>query len=165
MTGDGLEIRLFEGDPKRFIHLLLIGDESEEMIERYLFRCRVAVGYADGEAVAVCAFTREGERLIEIKNLAVAEGYRRRGFGRGMLDFVERLNAGCRFQLGTGETPSTLRFYFGCGYRLSHRVKDFFTDNYPYPIVEEGVTLRDMLYLVKEPGLQSVDRQFGECRR
>lgn len=67
-----------------------------------------------------------------------------------MLRFVEALYPGKTIILGTGETPSTLRFYKSCGYRVSHIVPDFFSDNYPYPIIEEGVRLRDMVYLAKQ---------------
>ena len=86
---------------------------------------------------------------MEVKNLAVYPECRRKGYGRSLLEFVEKRYADCAFQLGTGETPSVLRFYERCGYRYSHRVPDFFTDNYDHPIVEEGVLLRDMLYFEK----------------
>jgi hypothetical protein len=52
--------------------------------------------------------------------------------------------------VGTGETPSILRFYKNCGFEYSHRVKDFFTDNYDHPIIEEGVRLADMVYFSKK---------------
>ena len=50
---------------------------------------------------------------------------------------------------GRETPPSTLRFYKSCGFTYSHRIPDFFTDNYPDPIIEEGVRLRDMIYLKK----------------
>ncbi len=43
--------------------------------------------------------------------------------------------------------PGILRFYHKSGFRASHRVKDFFTDNDDKTIIEEGVQLRDMVYL------------------
>lgn len=33
------------------------------------------------------------------------------------------------------------------GFKYSHRIKNFFTDNYDHPIVEEGILLEDMVYL------------------
>lgn len=87
---------------------------------------------------------------VEVKNLAVEPDFRGRGIGRSMLEYIENMNRGKVIILGTGETPSTLRFYNSCGYFYSHRVPDFFIDNYPEPIVEEGVTLRDMIYLKKD---------------
>lgn len=131
--------------------LLLIGDESEEMIARYLPGGTVYVAKLDGKIVAVCVVVELDNDWVEIKNLAVLPNHRRQGIGRSMLEFAESQHPRKKFRLGTGETPSTLRFYDSCGYRYSHRIKRFFTDNYDHPIVEEGVTLRDMLYLVKAP--------------
>lgn len=144
-----LAIERVDSDKRAYMHLLLIGDESEPMIGRYLDRGTLYVGRLGEQAVAVCMTTDEGPGLIEVKNLAVLPDYRRRGIGRAMLLHVERMHPGMTLTLGTGETPSTLRFYRSCGYRFSHRVPGFFTDHYPSPIVEEGVTLRDMVYLVK----------------
>ncbi len=140
------------GEKRRHMPLLLLGDESREMIERYLDRGRMFALYAGGEAAAECVVTDEGGGVLEIKNLAVAPEFRRRGYGRALVEFVAREFAGGFRTLtaGTGESPMTVPFYEKCGFSYSHRVKDFFTDNYPGPIVEGGVTLRDMVYFKLE---------------
>ncbi|MCG8642461.1 MAG: GNAT family N-acetyltransferase, partial [Desulfobacterales bacterium] len=51
--------------------------------------------------------------------------------------------------VGTGDIPWILQFYQKNGFRSSHRVKDFFTDNYDHPMFEDGVQLVDMVYLSK----------------
>lgn len=133
----------------RFMPLLLVGDESEPMVRRYLGRCTLYVGYIGETAVAVCATTDESEGVTEVKNLAVLQELRRQGIGRAMLGHAERQNKGKTVILGTGETPSTQRFYRSCGYSVSGRIAGFFKDNYPEPIVEEGITLCDMIYFEK----------------
>ena len=144
-----LTIKEVSSDKRRFIDLLLIGDEQVDMVERYLNDCRLFIGYIGSEPAACCAVLEEPGNIVEIKNLAVEAPSRCRGIGRRMLRHVESLYRGTTIILGTGETPSTLRFYKNCGYEYSHSVRDFFTDHYDHPIVEEGVTLRDMVYLKK----------------
>ena len=145
-----LVIRKVEDDKRDFIDLLLIGDESEDMIMRYLDRGSLYVSSIDNKDVAVIVTVENDNGSVEIKNLAVDAAFRRRGIGRRMLEYVENLYPDKKIILGTGETPSTLRFYRSCGYRYFHRIPNFFTDNYPNPIVEEDVTLRDMVYLYKD---------------
>lgn len=134
---------------RRYMPLLLIGDESEDMVEKYLDRGRLFVGMIGDDTVAVTVVTEETDGWVEVRNLAVDSEFRRRGIGHAMLAHVESLYPGHDIRLGTGETPSTLRFYKSCGYRISHTIPDFFTDNYDHPIIEEGVMLRDMIYLSK----------------
>lgn len=158
MMTETLQIRQIDDANKfQFISLLLIGDESEKMIGRYVDRGTLYAGYIGETAVAVCLTTDEGAGVVEVKNLAVRHEFRRRGIGRRMLAYIESINSGMTIQLGTGETPSTLRFYESCGYVYSHRIHDFFSDNYPAPIIEEGITLTDMIYLAKKAGHQSAD--------
>lgn len=145
-----LKIDKFHNDLRRFMPLLLIGDESEKMIERYIDRGTLYASFIDEEAVAVCLTTIEDNGMIEIKNLAVVPEHRKKGIGRTMLAHIENVNKGRTIILGTGETPSTLRFYEACGYRRSHIVHNFFKDNYDIPIIEEGVELCDMIYFTKD---------------
>ena len=144
-----LRIEAISVGKQRFLPLLLVGDESEEMIGRYLGRSVLYVAFSGDTPVAVCAVTDEGPGLVEVKNLAVDAAWRRRGIGRAMLAHVEHEYAGSDIVLGTGETPSTLRFYRSCGFVETHRIPDFFTTHYATTIVEEGITLRDMIRLRK----------------
>lgn len=137
------------GDRKQFLPLLLIGDESETMINRYIGQGNLYAGFLGGEPIAVVMTVCIDSTTVEVKNLAVADGFRRQGYGRRMLRHIGNRYPGKTIVLGTGETPSTLRFYKSCGFTYSHRIPDFFTDNYPDPIIEEGVRLRDMIYLKK----------------
>ena len=145
-----LVIRKVEDDKQEFMDLLLIGDGSVDMIVRYLEPGSLHVGSMDNKDIAVIVTVENNDGSVEIKNLAVDAAFRRRGIGRKMLEYVEKLYPDKRVILGTGETPSTLRFYRSCGYRYFHRIPNFFTDNYSNPIVEEEVTLRDMVYLYKD---------------
>ena len=72
-------------DKKRYLALLLSGDEQEYMIDRYIDRGDMFVGIVDGNVAVVCVVTREAEFMAEVKNIAVAPEYRRMGYGRAML--------------------------------------------------------------------------------
>ena len=52
--------------------------------------------------------------------------------------------------VGTGDVPSSLSFYQKCGFAESHRIHNFFTDNYDHPMFEDGKQLVDMVYLKRE---------------
>lgn len=56
-------------DKKEFLELLLLADEQESMIDRYLERGDMFVLYDDG-LKACCVVTCEGEGIYEIKNIA-----------------------------------------------------------------------------------------------
>lgn len=149
-TVDNFTIIETYSNKKQYLPLLLIGDESESMIDRYLDSGSLYVGLLNGKPIAVCVIVNLDSDTVEIKNLAVETEYRKHGYGRRMLEYVESQHPNKIIILGTGETPSTLRFYKSCGYSYSHRVPNFFTDNYPTPIIEEGITLCDMIYLEKQ---------------
>lgn len=144
-------IRLIAQNKKRYLPLLLLGDEQEDMIDRYLDRGTLYLLEEDGAAKCVCVLTEEGGGVLEVKNLATAPDCQRQGYGKAMLDFVAQTYRGrytC-LQVGTGESPLTLPFYEKCGFVFSHRVSGFFTQNYDHPIWEAGVQLVDMIYLKK----------------
>ena len=136
---------------KDYLPLLLLGDEQESMIDRYLERGTLYLWQVEQEVQGVCLVTDEGDGVLELKNIAVAPAFQRQGIGRAMIEaLVQRYRGSYRMlQAGTGEVPSTMGFYQSCGFTLSHRVKDFFLQ-YDHPIVEDGVQLRDMVYFRRE---------------
>ena len=136
---------------KQFLDLLLLADEQESMIDKYLERGEMFALYDDG-LKAISVVTCEGEGIYEIKNIAVCPSSQRKGYGKRLVDYLFGYYQGrCSVMLvGTGDTPSTLSFYEHCGFRISHRLKNFFTDNYDHPIYEDGKLLTDMVYLRKD---------------
>ena len=144
-----MEIVLIDSQKKRFLDLLLIGDEQESMIDRYLERGDMFVLYDNG-VKAVCVVTKEDTDIYEIKNISVYPEYHRRGYGRRLIEYIAGYYDDCSVLLaGTGDFPSTVLFYESCGFEYSHCVKNFFTDNYDHPMYENGVLLKDMIYMKK----------------
>jgi len=147
-----MEFQTISDSKRRFLPLLLLGDEQEDMIERYLDRGTLWALYDGGVLRCVCVVTEEGGGDFEIKNLAVAPESQRQGYGRAMVEEVARRcrGRGRRLLAGTGDSPLTVPFYEACGFRESHRVRDFFTENYDHPIYEAGRRLTDMVVFVRD---------------
>lgn len=143
-----MEIIEISNYKKRYLPLLLLGDEQESMIDRYLERGRLFI-CAPLDPIAVCVVTDEGEGVLEIKNLAVRKDMQGQGIGRAMIEYVATHAAGGfhTLQVGTGDSPATLPFYERCGFARHHIIKGFFTTHYDHPIIEEGVQLVDMVVL------------------
>ncbi|MBU5451301.1 GNAT family N-acetyltransferase [Acetivibrio sp. MSJd-27] len=145
-----MKIREVNDNKKQFISLLLLADEQENMVERYLEKGTMYV-LEDNEVKAECVVTDEGNGILEIKNIAVVPKYQGKGYGKMLLDFIACKYAGSYsvLQVGTGDSPLTIPFYEKCGFVRSHIVPRFFTDNYDHPIYESGIQLVDMVYLQK----------------
>lgn len=146
-------------DKKRYLELLLLGDEQESMIDRYLEKGDMYVLQEEGKAAGVCVVIAESEEILELKNIAVAPEYQHQGWGKRMIDFLEQTYAGSFriLQAGTGDVPATVLFYEACGFHRAHVIPDFFIRNYDHPIFECGKQLKDMVYFQKE-----IDVRKGE---
>ena len=145
-----MTIQKITQDKKQFLPLLLLADESEEMIDNYLERGDMFV-LDDNGVKAECVVTREADGVYELKNIAVLPQEQKKGYGKRLVDFVLAYYPDCRQMfVGTGDCDSILRFYRRCGFAESHRVPNFFIDNYDHPMFEEGKQLIDMVYLKLE---------------
>lgn len=136
---------------KQYIDLLLLADESESMIDHYLERGDMFV--IDDEGVkAVCVITDETEGVCELKNIAVVPEFHRQGYGKKLINHLVNHYSGqySSMIVGTGDVPSAVGFYQSCGFEFSHRIANFFTDNYGHQMFEDGVLLKDMIYLKRK---------------
>lgn len=136
---------------KQYLDLLLLADEQESMIDLYLNRGEMFV-LEDNGVKAVCVVTDEGNGVCELKNIAVVPDAQRQGYGKNLINYLINHYSGKYVKLivGTGDVPSALGFYESCGFSYSHRVENFFTDNYDHPMIEDGILLKDMVYLSRK---------------
>ncbi|HPJ77577.1 MAG TPA: GNAT family N-acetyltransferase [Prolixibacteraceae bacterium] len=146
-----VEIRKITENKKRFLDLLLLADEQENMIDKYLPDGDLFALY-DGDLKSVCVVAPINSETCELKNIATYEKYQGKGYGRALINFISDFYKNeCKTMLvGTGETPAILSFYESCGFKIAYRVKNFFTDHYDHPIFEDGIQLIDMVYLKKK---------------
>ena len=146
-----MKIIPIDHDKKRFLDLLLLGDEQESMIDRYLERGTMFAVY-DPDVRGVCVVTDEGDGVLELKNIAVSPEFQHHGYGRKMIAFLEGSYRGSYqvLRVGTGDSILTLPFYEKCGFREVYRIEGFFMENYDHPILEAGKQLVDMVVLEKQ---------------
>lgn len=98
------------GTKKEYIALLLLADEQENMIDKYLENGEMFVLDDDG-VKAECVVTKEADGIYELKNLAVLPNYKRRGYGKSLIEYLFAHYSGCSVMfVGTGDCNSILSF-------------------------------------------------------
>ena len=146
-----MKIEKITDNKKQFLDLLLLADEQENMIDKYLANGDMFALF-DDDLKSICVVTAIDNKTCELKNIATYKKYQSKGYGKALIKFIFDFykNNYKTMLVGTGETPTILSFYESCGFKKSYRIKNFFTDNYDHPMFEDGIQLIDMVYLKKE---------------
>lgn len=146
-----MQIKEITANKTDYTDILLIGDEDENMISKYIEQSTVFALYVNDVLTSVCAVITTDNETIEIKNLATYPEYQNKGYASALIDFVcNKYKTEFKYLiLGTGENNKTLSFYKKRGFKETHRLKNFFIENYSHPIFEGGKQLKDMIYLKK----------------
>lgn len=85
--------------------LLLLADEQEDMIDKYLERGEMFV-LEDNGIKAECVITKEEDGIYELKNIAVVPEYHRKGYGKRLIEFLFANYSECKvLYVGTGDCP------------------------------------------------------------
>ena len=95
--------------------------------------------------------SRESDDVCELKNIATYEKWNGKGYGSKLLEHIFSHYRGkyAAMLVGTGDITWILQFYQKNGFKISHRIPNFFTDNYDHPIFDNDIQLVDMVYLCK----------------
>jgi GNAT superfamily N-acetyltransferase len=152
-----MQIKIIHENKKQFLDLLLLADESEEMIDKYLERGDLFALYDDdvhaGARIlkSVCVVTQESGDVCELKNIATYEKYHGKGYGSKLISYISEYykDKYATIIVGTGDVPRALRFYEKNDFCISHRIKNFFIENYDHAMFDGDVQLVDMVYLSK----------------
>ncbi|MFV3304986.1 GNAT family N-acetyltransferase [Pseudomonas sp. NY15181] len=131
--------------------LLLSADPCRDQIARYLPQSRVLALADAGVVRGVLTLTARSWGVIEITNLAVEEEWQGRGLGRRLLEAAidsARSAGALRLDICTGNSSlAQLGLYQRMGFRIASVEHDYFSLNYPEPIIENGIHCRDRLRL------------------
>ncbi|CAH0283292.1 GNAT family N-acetyltransferase [Chryseobacterium sp. Bi04] len=131
--------------------LLLLADETVEAIDRYIFKSDIYLLQNGVEDIAVMALYKNSNTELEIKNIAVVESYRSKGIGSILMNKAKEIAKEHDYKtltVGTSDTGfQQIRFYEKNGFIKKGILRDFFIENYPDPIYENGLQMRDMVLL------------------
>ena len=141
----------------RYMPLFYVADDSEAEIQSsYQSGDLYALDDAEGNPAAIVLAIALSGGEVELKTVAVAPTLQRQGIGRELLGAV----LGRLEQLGTrrvivGTSTSNtgaLAFYQRAGFRMWKVERDFFSParGYPSGLEENGIPVRDMLWLDRE---------------
>ena len=131
--------------------LLLLADPSEEQVMSYALKGECYVAVEAGEVVGVYVLLQKDEHTAEIMNVAVSEPKQGKGLGKKLilhaLEVAKSLGVK-KVEIGTGNSSiGQLALYEKCGFQKTGIIENFFIDNYPEPIFENGIQCRDMVRL------------------
>ena len=84
---DCMRVTEVEEKKKQYLPLLLLADEQEDMIDRYLERGTMYVLEDDG-LCCECVVTDEGDGVLEIKNIATLPERQRKGYAGRLIEFL-----------------------------------------------------------------------------
>jgi GNAT superfamily N-acetyltransferase len=161
-SGD-VRVEPYTGSRDDLRGLFELAEDSPARLDCYLHAGRVLVARAGEEVIGHLQLV-DGDRrgVVEIKNMAVREGWQGRGVGarlvRAAVDLVAA-QAGSTVLVATASADvGSLRFYQRRGFRMRWIEPDAFTPatGYPAGLLVDGIGVRDRVWLDHQ-----VDRSPG----
>ena len=146
-----MEIKMIHKNKKDFMDLLLLADEQEDMIEKYLDRGTLFALY-DNDLKSICVVTDEGDGNFELQSLATYKQFQGKGYATRLVKHIFEYykDKGTTMYVGTGDVPLTVNFYEHCGFTFSYRLENYFIEHYREPMFEDGIQLKDKVYFQKD---------------
>lgn len=133
--------------------LLLDADPSMDAIAKYLPSSETYVALLQERIVALFVLYPIDTNTMEIKNIAVEEQLQNKGIGKLLLNKAAQiaLDKGAKsLIIGTSNASiAQLYLYQKAGFEITGIKHNFFLDNYPEPIFENGIRCMHMLMLTK----------------
>ena len=133
--------------------LLLDADPSKDAVAKYLDLSEIYIALLKGKVIATFVLYPLDADTIEIKNIAVDENLQGRGIGKLLLHHATQIaiSKGTKnLVIGTANSSiAQLYLYQKTGFEITSIKHNFFIDNYPEPLFENGIQCKHMLMLTK----------------
>jgi len=150
----GVRIEPYTGSREDLRSLFQLAEDSPTQLDSYLHAGRVLVAVLGEEVIGHLQLV-DGDRpgVVEIRNMAVREGWQGRGVGarlvRSAIDLVASQAVSTVLVATASADVGNLRFYQRQGFRMCSIERDAFTPatGYPAGLVIDGIGLRDRVWL------------------
>lgn len=147
-------IRKLQPDEPFPMELLLLADESLELVEEYIQRGQCFVAELDQMIIGEYVLLPTRPATVELVNIAVNESWQGRGIGKQLVNHAvqhARILGYQTIEIGTGNSGfGQLALYQKCGFRMVGIDRDFYVRHYAEEIYENGIQLRDMVRLSQD---------------
>ncbi|SNZ00352.1 GNAT family N-acetyltransferase [Flagellimonas pacifica] len=147
-------IELLNNPEEAPIELLKLADPSVTLINGYLKSGSCYVALLGAEIIGTIVLSESDSTTNEIKNIAVKESLQRKGVGKKLLAFADKLSRQKGYKnilIGTGNSSiSQLLLYQKAGFEIKEVERDFFLKNYADPIFENGIQCKHKIILEKD---------------
>lgn len=136
---------------EKYMKLLLEADPSEKLIRQYLVNGDLFVLTYKNEVACVAVVTKVDDDICELKNIAIEEKYRGKGYAKKMLKYLCDNYKQKYHKMLVGTTENNIPFYVKQGFdKYEKTIKDFFIDNYEEEIKDGELVCTDMIYYSKK---------------
>ena len=131
--------------------LLLLADETQEAIDKYIYESKLFFAYTklNPIPIGVIALYQVSSSVLEIKNIAIDNQEQNKGYGKQLIDFSIQYateNLYKELIVGTGDTSTqSINFYLKNGFQPYNIRQNFFLENYPFPIYEGCKQMQHMI--------------------
>jgi ribosomal protein S18 acetylase RimI-like enzyme len=142
-----------EKDDQTPYELLLLADPSKDLVDKYIKQSDTFIARQNEETLGIVVLFPLTEEMAEIKNIAVKPELQGRGIGSYLIENVVKVAAFKKYKslvIGTANSSiGQLYLYQKLGFEIIEIRKNFFIDNYPEPIYENGLQAKHMLILTR----------------
>ncbi len=135
-----------------YMPMLMKANPSRDLVEKDLARGDLYV-LEDGGTAVSCAIVGPLNLLsCELLNLSTRDGYERQGYAKVLLHYLFAIYRDLykSMVVGTADFSNiALSLYESQGFRRIRTIENYFTENYPQAIYDEGRLCKDMVVLEK----------------
>lgn len=82
-----MKVKKILSNKKQFLDLLLLADEQEDMIDKYLDYGEMFALY-DNDLKSICVVMQKDSTTYELKNIATYKKYQGKGYGKALVKYI-----------------------------------------------------------------------------